>query len=138
VAIGGAYLFARISELYTNRISLMIMVFIWIGVCGYAYMLQSENEFYLLAFVVGLVMGGIQSLSRSTYSKLIPENTVDTASYFSFYDVADKLSVVIGTGMYGLIEHLTGSMRNSALALAFLFFAGLVLLYRFQMPAKNK
>ena len=91
---------------------------------------MTENQFYALAVLVGLVMGGIQALSRATYSKLIPESTHDTASYFSFYDVTEKSSIVIGTLVYGLIEQVTGSMRNSVLALLVLFIAGLLLLWR--------
>ena len=74
-------------------------------------------------------MGGIQSLSRSTYSKMLPETT-DHASYFSFYDVCDKLGLVLGTASYGMIEELTGSMRNSVLALILFFMIGLMFLFR--------
>jgi UMF1 family MFS transporter len=77
-----------------------------------------------------MVMGGLQSLSRATYAKLIPENTPDSASYFSFYDVTEKLAIVIGTFIYGLVDQLTGSMRNSILALLIIFVIGLILLYR--------
>jgi len=134
VAIGGAYLFAYISKIKGNRFSLIVMVCIWIGICVAAYLTNSSMQFYALAFVVGMVMGGIQSLSRSTYSKLIPRNTLDNASYFSFYDVTEKLSIVMGTFSYGLIEQLTGSMRNSTLALAIFFVIGLLMLLRFRLP----
>jgi UMF1 family MFS transporter len=107
----------------------MIAVVIWVIICGCAYFVQTENQFFALAGVVGLVMGGIQSLSRSTYSKLIPA-TNDTASYFSFYDVTEKTSIVFGTLLYGLIEQLTGNMRNSVLALLVLFLLGFLLLWR--------
>lgn len=106
------------------------MIVIWIGVCLAAYAITTEIQFYVLASVVGLIMGGIQSLSRSTYSKLIPENTLDHASYFSFFDVTYNLSIVLGTFSFGLINHLTGSMRNSALALAAYFIVGLIILLR--------
>lgn len=129
VAIPGAYSFSRLSEKLGNTYALMIAVVIWIFICGCAYFVQTENQFFALAGVVGLVMGGIQSLSRSTYSKLIPA-TNDTASYFSFYDVTEKTSIVFGTLLYGLIEQLTGSMRNSVLALLVLFLLGFVLLWR--------
>lgn len=128
VAIGGSYLFAYISRLKGNRFSLVLQVIIWILICISAYYVQSENQFYLLAFVVGMVMGGIQALSRATYSKLIPVNTISHASYFSFYDVTFNVSVAIGTFTYGLIEQITGSMRNSALALAVFFVIGLIFL----------
>ena len=91
-------------------------------------MMQTEYHFYALAVAVGLVMGGIQSLSRSTYSKLMPA-TKDTASFFSFYDVTEKIAIVIGLSAFGYIEELTGSMRNSVLALIVFFAAGLLFLF---------
>ena len=137
VAIGGSYLFAFISGKFGNKISLMIMVLIWIGICGAAYYVYSVYEFYALAFVVGMVMGGIQSLSRSTYSKLIPEETTDHASYFSFYDVTEKLAIVLGTFTYGAIEQWTGSMRNSAVSLGIFFLVGLGFLVLVTIPKKS-
>ena len=129
VAIPGAYGFSRLSGRIGNTYALMVAVVIWIGICIGAYLVQTQTQFFALASVVGLVMGGIQSLSRSTYSKLIPATT-DTASYFSFYDITEKLSIVFGTLLYGLIEQLTGSMRNSVLGLLILFVIGLGLLWR--------
>ena len=129
VAIPGAFGFSWLSARIGNTYALMTAVVIWIGVCAAAYYIQTESQFFALAAIVGLVMGGIQSLSRSTYSKLIPATT-DTASYFSFYDVTEKTSIVFGTLVYGLIEQITGSMRNSVLALLVLFVIGLVLLWR--------
>jgi len=128
VAIGGAYIFSRLSERYGNTRALSIAVVIWVGICIGAYFVSSGNEFYLLATVVGSVMGGVQSLSRATYAKLMPDDTPDTASYFSFYDVVEKLSIVLGTFAYGLIDQITGSMRNSVLALMVFFIIGLVFL----------
>jgi UMF1 family MFS transporter len=107
----------------------MVIIFIWVGVCAGAYGVQTQGQFFGLAAVVGLVMGGVQSLSRSTYAKLVPATT-ETASYFSFYDVTEKLSIVLGTLLYGLIEQLTGSMRNSILVLLGLFVIGFLLLWR--------
>ena len=92
------------------------------------YLMQTEYHFYGLAVAVGLVMGGIQSLSRSTYSKLMPE-TKDTASFFSFYDITEKVAIVIGLSSFGYIEELTGSMRNSVLALVVFFEIGLFFLF---------
>lgn len=137
VAIGGSYLFAFISKIFGNKMSLMIMVFIWIGICGAAYYVYSVYEFYALAFVVGMVMGGIQSLSRSTFSKLIPGETTQHASFFSFYDVTEKLAIVIGTFTYGIIEQMTGSMRNSALSLGVFFIIGLGFLLMVSIPKKT-
>jgi UMF1 family MFS transporter len=128
VAIAGAYFFAWYSKKYGNKASLLFMLIIWVGICIYAYFVYTDYQFYILAFVVGLVMGGIQSLSRSTYSKLIPRETHDHASFFSFYDVTEKIAVVIGTLSYGLIEELTGSMRNSTIALGFFFLIGIIIL----------
>ena len=128
IAIFGAYFFARLSEKVSNKLSLLSMLIIWVGACVYAYFVYSANEFYILASIVGLVMGGIQSLSRSTYSKLIPKNTDDHTSFFSFYDVTEKLAVVVGTLSYGLIEQFTGSMRNSTLALGSFFLIGILIL----------
>lgn len=130
VGIAGSYTFAWLSGKIGNIYALMIGVTIWIGICTGAYYTTEAMEFYVIACTVGMVMGGIQSLSRSTYSKLIPENVKDTASYFSFYDVTEKLAIVIGTFIYGTVEQLTGSMRNSILALLIIFVLGLVLLYR--------
>ncbi|MEL6559460.1 MAG: MFS transporter, partial [Bacteroidota bacterium] len=128
VAIPGAYFFARLSMKKGNKLSIKIMLVIWVLICFTAYFVVSEVQFYALAFVVGLVMGGIQSLSRATYSKLIPKETVDTASYFSFFDVAFHLSTAFGTLSFGLIQQLTGSMRNSVIALAIYFVIGLIVL----------
>jgi UMF1 family MFS transporter len=127
VAIGGAYLFAYLSSKAGNIKALIAAVMVWIGICWAAYYVTSSNEFYALAFTVGMVMGGIQSLSRSTYSKMLPE-TKDHASYFSFYDVCDKVGLVLGTVAYGYIEEITGSMRNSILILMTFFGVGLFLL----------
>ncbi|MEO9964433.1 MAG: MFS transporter [Reichenbachiella sp.] len=130
VAIAGAYFFATLSKKYNNGISILTMLFIWIGICGYAYILKTEFQFYGLAVIVGLVMGGIQSMSRSTFTKLIPANTIDNTSYFSFYDVVEKLSIVVGTFSFGFIEQLTGSMRNSTIALMLFFIVGVGLLLK--------
>lgn len=124
----GAYLFAKLSSVSGNKTSLLTMITIWIGVCVAAYFITTEYEFYALAVVVGLIMGGIQALSRATYSKLIPRNTIDHASYFSFYDVTYNLSIVFGTFSYGLINQLMGSMRYSALGLAVYFIIGMAFL----------
>jgi UMF1 family MFS transporter len=128
VAAFGARFFAGVSARYGNKRALLVMITVWIGVCVGAYFVYTEYEFYALAFVVGLIMGGIQALSRATYTKLIPQQTIDHASYFSFYDVTYYLSVVVGTFSYGLIRQMTGSMRNSALALGVYFIIGMVIL----------
>ena len=128
VAIAGAYGFAYLSHRLGNIRALVVAVVIWVGICIGAYFVQGGLDFYLLAAVIGMVMGGIQSLSRSTYSKLIPPDTTDTASFFSFFDVTEKVSIVIGTLAYGYIDQITGSMRNSVLVLMVFFIIGLVFL----------
>jgi MFS transporter, UMF1 family len=124
----GAWFFARLSGKRGNRFALLVMITIWIFICVGSYFITSEYEFYGLACVVGLVMGGIQALSRATYSKLIPQNTVDHTSYFSFYDVTYNLSIVLGTFSYGLIDQITGNMRYSALTLGLYFIVGMLIL----------
>ena len=138
VAIGGAYLMAKMSERFGNLSVLISVVILWMGICVYAYFIQTVTQFYIIAAVVGLVMGGIQSLSRSTYSKLMPK-TKDTASFFSFYDVTEKVSIVVGLFAFGFIEHLTGSMRNSVLAvLVFFVIGGSILYIALSIAKKNK
>ncbi len=127
IAILGAYLFAKMSARMGNLPVLKIALVIWVLICLVAYFIHQPWEFYLLAAVVGLVMGGIQSLSRSTYSKMLPE-TYDHASYFSFYDVLEKMGIVVGTLAFGMIEGITSSMRYSALALMSFFIVGVILL----------
>jgi UMF1 family MFS transporter len=124
VAIAGALGMSRLSERYGNLRILMFTVVLWIGVCITGYSITSEIHFYILAALVGLVMGGIQSLSRSTYSKLMPV-TKDTASFFSFYDVTEKMAIVIGLISFGLIEGITHNMRDSILVLILFFILGL-------------
>ena len=129
VAIAGATIMSNLSDKYGNVKVLIFVVCIWIGVCIAAYFTTTSTQFYILAVVVGLVMGGIQSLSRSTYSKFLPQNIPDTASFFSFYDVTEKLAIVGGLFSFGFIEELTGNMRNSTLVLAVFFVIGLLLLF---------
>lgn len=128
VAILGALVMSYFAKKSGNIPVLIGVLIIWIGVCLSAYYIQNEYQFYALAAIVGLVMGGIQSLSRSTYSKFLPENTPDTASYFSFYDVTEKLAIVIGLFSFAYIEEFTGSMRNSALFLNVFFLIGMFVL----------
>ncbi len=129
VAIPGSFLVARLSEKIGNFRALMVTVSLWIILCIIGYLLPRNgiNEFYALAMLVGFVMGGIQSLSRSTYAKLMPE-TKDTTSFFSFFDVTEKIAIVIGMFSFGYINELTGSQRNSVLALVVFFVIGFILL----------
>lgn len=128
VAIPGAIFISRLSERFGNLKVLLSVVVFWIMVCVAGYLMKTEIHFYLLAVAVGLVMGGIQSLSRSTYSKLMPE-TKDTASFFSFYDITEKLAIVLGLSAFARIEEVTGSMRNSVLALMVFFALGFLFLF---------
>ncbi len=129
IAIPGAILLSRLSGRIGNLNALKVVVSLWVLLCLSAFFVSTPVQFYIIAGFVGLVMGGIQSLSRSTYSKFLPKNTVDTSSFFSFYDVAEKLGIVIGMASYGLIEQLTGSMRNSIVALVVFFLIGLSILF---------
>ena len=135
VAIPGSYFASFLSKRYGNTIALRIEIGLWATVPLAAYFTTTAEQFYVIAAVVGLVMGGIQSLSRSTYAKLIPDDTKDTASYFSFYDVCERLATALGTFLFGFIIQQTGSMRNSVLLILVLFVIGFVLLIR--IPSKN-
>lgn len=128
VAIVGAVTMARLSAKIGNIKVLMITICIWIVVCFLAYFTKTNYEFYGIAVMVGFVMGGIQSLSRSTFSKLIPEDNHDNTSYFSFYDVMEKMSIVLGMFSFGFIEQMTGNMRNAIIGLASYFIIGFILL----------
>lgn len=132
VAIFGAYLFSRISDRIGNIATLKITIAIWAIVCGVAFLLDKSQAnvsyyFYGLAALIGMVMGAIQSLSRSTYSKMLPE-TKDHATYFSFYDVTEKIAIVFGMLVFGLLISFTGSMQWSVLFLAVFFIISFVLL----------
>ena len=127
VAIPGAIIISRAAEKYGDIKTLMATTLIWVGLCGGAYFIHTDLQFYTLGAIVGLVMGGIQSLSRSTYANMMPE-TKDTASFFSFFDVTEKIALVIGMFSFGYVEEVTGSMRNSVLALMIFFFMGFLFL----------
>ena len=135
VAIIGALGMSKLSSRFGNFNILIFTVLLWIGVCISGYFITTETHFYIIASVVGLVMGGIQSLSRSTYSKLMPE-TKDTASFFSFYDVTEKLAIVIGLFTFGFIEGIS-SIRNSILSLVIFFVIGFVMLLSTVMKEKS-
>jgi MFS transporter, UMF1 family len=127
VAIPGAIVISRLSEKYGNFRTLIGVVAIWVSVCAGGYFITTDLQFYTLGAVVGLVMGGIQSLSRSTYANLMPE-TPDTASFFSFFDVTEKIALVLGLFTFAYVEEITGSMRKSVLALMMFFIFGLIFL----------
>jgi UMF1 family MFS transporter len=128
LAIFGAYFFVWIAQYKSSKFSIALILVIWISLCVISYFLTAKLGFYILACLVGFGMGGIQSISRSTYSRLIPQQTKDTASYFSFFDITEKLAIVIGTFSYALINQITGSMRNSMLFMSLFFIIGLIIL----------
>lgn len=130
VAVVGATITSRSSAKFGNINTLIVLNVIWICICVFAYTITTPYQFYFTAAFVGLVMGGIQSLSRSTYSKYIPENTLDTASYFSFYDVSEKIGIVIGMLSYGYVAQITGSIRYAILFFILFFVVGVILLLR--------
>jgi UMF1 family MFS transporter len=129
VAILGAVITSKASAKFGNIVTLIFLNCVWAILCIIAFFVTTPVEFYLTAGIVGLVMGGIQALSRSTYSKLLPE-TNDTASFFSFYDVTEKIGIVIGMFLYGIIDQVTGSPRYSLIFLCLFFFSGIILLLR--------
>lgn len=129
VGIAGSFLFSRMSQKIGNIKALMIAVLIWIFICVFTYKVATlPMHFYVVAFLVGFVMGGIQALSRSTYSKLLPQ-TEDHASFFSFYDVMEKLGMILGTVTWGIISEIVGGMRPAILSLVLYFVLGFVILF---------
>jgi MFS transporter, UMF1 family len=137
VAAIGAWLFAKISDAQGNKFALLILLSGWVAICVIGFYLTGKTAFYALGGFLGLVMGGIQSLSRSTYSKLLPENVTDTTAFFSFLDVPDKLSVILGTFTFGFVGQLMGSIRYSLLALGLYFILGLLLLITISIKDKK-
>ena len=125
VGIAGAWSFARLSGKIGNLPALMISLSVWAMICAGAYYITDAKGFIMTAFFIGIVMGGTQSLARSTYSKMLPETTTDHTSFFSFFDVMEKLATAGGTFSFGLIEALTGSMRYSVVAIGIFFIIGL-------------
>ncbi len=128
VGMGGAWMFSRLSARIGNLQALLVSVTLWIFICIGAYFISNSIQFMAAAFFIGIVMGGSQALARSTYSKMLPASTTDHTSYFSFYDVMEKLATVAGTFSFGIIEAITGSMRYSVLAIAVFFIIGIVFL----------
>ena len=132
IAIFGAWGFSKLSAKIGNIYSIILMLLVWIGITTAAYLVRTEIQFYILAAVVGLVMGGIQSISRSTFAKLIPDGTQEPASYFSFFDVCEKMATVLGTFVFGFINNYTENMRTSVLALIIFFIIALFFIARIE------
>ncbi len=137
VAMAGSFLFSYISRKTGNLFTLKIATLLWAVICLCTFLfVHTAGHFYVVAAFVGLVMGGIQSLSRSTYSKMLPE-TNDNASYFSFYDVCEKLSIVLGMATFGIINECSATMRTPIVALVSFFVVGFLLLFRMEKIAKK-
>lgn len=130
IGIAGAYFFAWLANKKGNKTSIIIALSIWIVGCYLAFHIQEKQplQFFGLACIVGTVMGGIQSLSRATYAKLIPGDK-DNTSFFSFYEVAEKTAIVLGTFAWGIVDQITGSMRNGIVVLMVFFIVGIVILF---------
>ncbi len=138
IAIFGALMASKLANRWGNIKTLILLNIIWVSLCVCAYFVYEPIEFYIVAGFVGLCMGGIQSVARSTYSQLIPK-TIDTTSYFSFYDVAEKVGIVLGMLMYATLDQITGSMRSSILFFVAFFLVGAILLIRLERKnAKNQ
>ena len=129
IAIVGAVLFTKAAEKFGNILVLTIAIASWSIICGYAYFITTPIQFYLIAGFVGFLMGGTQTIARATYSLFIPESK-DTTSFFSFYDVTEKVGIVIGMVLYGLLAQITGNIRFSVLVFMFFFLLGAILLVR--------
>ena len=137
VAIGGAYIFTKMAQKYGNILVLTFAIFLWGAVCLYAYFIKTPVQFYMIAGLVGLLMGGTQPVARATYSLFIP-NTKDTTSFFSFYDVTEKIGIVFGMIFYAIAAQITGTVRFSVIIFMFFFFLGAILLTRVPRIDKNK
>lgn len=130
VAIVGAFIMSFLAKYWGNIVVLLLVTLLWTSICISAYYLRNATQFYTLAVMVGLLMGGIQSLSRSTYSKMLPQDIEDTTAFFSFYDITEKLGIVVGLVCFGLIEQITHNIRYSAISLSIFFILGFILLLR--------
>ena len=130
VAIVGAYIMSFLAKFWGNIVVLLLVTLLWSSICISAFYLTNAAQFYALAVMVGLLMGGIQSLSRSTYSKMLPKDLEDTTAFFSFFDMTEKFGIVVGLVCFGLIEQITHNIRFSALSLSIFFIIGFLLLLR--------
>ncbi|MFL2633472.1 MAG: MFS transporter [Candidatus Marisimplicoccus sp.] len=137
VAIGGAYIFTKMAQKYGNILVLTFAIFLWGAVCLYAYFIKTPIQFYMIAGLVGLLMGGTQPVARATYSLFIPD-TKDTTSFFSFYDVTEKIGIVFGMIFYAIAAQITGTVRFSVIIFMFFFFLGAILLTRVPRIDKDR
>ncbi|MDL1913359.1 MAG: MFS transporter [Bergeyella sp.] len=130
-AIVGAVIFSRLSKIIGNKNVISISIVLWISACVFAYFLNRENpyveyQFYGVASIIGIVMGGLQAMSRSTYSKLLPQDSMENTTYFSFYDVLEKLAIILGTFIFSTLIEKYDNMRYAALSMSIFFFVGLI------------
>lgn len=137
VAIAGAYGFTKFAQKFGNILVLTIAIFLWGCLCFYAYFIREPIQFYLIAGLVGLLMGGTQPVARATFSLFIPE-TNDTTSFFSFYDVTEKIGIFFGLIFYAFAAQITGSVRFSVIIFMFFFILGAILLLRVPKIDKKK
>ena len=128
IAFPAALAWGRIAEVWSAKNSIMVCIAVYISICIWAVGMETSRDFYLLAAAIGLVMGGIQALSRSLYARLIPVE--QSAEFFGFYNMLGKFAAVLGPLMMGVASVLYGSARLSILVVILLFAAGALLLYR--------
>ncbi len=138
VAIGGANLFSRLSRVSSDRTTLLLACGLWVVVCLSAWQVQTENQFFVIAGLVGLVMGGSQSMMRSTFTRFLPHQEKGKAALYGFFDLLDKFSTVLGTLVFGLVNQLVGTMRVSALVLTVFFVLGAFFLKTLHPPTSEK
>ncbi len=143
VAIGGALFFSNLSKKIGNPNVININIILWIGACIGAYFLDRndplvEYKFFAIAGVIGLVMGGLQSMSRSTYSKILPKDSHENTTYFSFYDVLEKLSIILGTSIFSIIIEQFRDMRIAAISMVIFFVLGFICIHILKMKMKTQ
>ncbi len=137
VAFAGAMLFNWIAARITAKRAVLAALVIWTGVLAYIYLaVSTPAEFFIMAALVGVVMGGSQALSRSLFSLMIPEGK--EAEYFSIYEISDKGTSWLGPLVFGLALQMTGSYRLAALSLAIFFVIGFALLSRVNIDAAQQ
>ena len=126
VGFPAAIIYGKLGERFGTKLALLLAVAVYIGVTVYGYAMDEVRDFYILAITVGLVQGGIQSLSRSMYARIIPKNK--SAEFFGFYNMLGKLAAVLGPLLMAIVSQLTGSARLSILSVIILFVIGGILL----------
>jgi UMF1 family MFS transporter len=128
IGFPAALVFGRLGERYGPRRGIWIAIWVYVGVTIYAYFMDSAVEMYILAGVIGLVQGGIQALSRSMFSQLIPADK--NAEFFGFYNVVGKAAAVFGPFLMGWVTLVSGNPRTGILSILVLFFAGMIVFHK--------